>query len=145
MAKAFTHWPEISSQLHELFECAPQEAVVDAEAALACTALNAIEDGNYPEEIVRKVKERAEGIIVACAERDGERIATTLAEPRRLLMRLDDFIVSFDRPVRQDVLPEMVTRVRAFLDDCRRFDHALSEIPILLWEQTKGDTVPHVG
>lgn len=133
-ASAFSNWPTISRKLHELFERAPKEAVTDTETAWAHMALKAVDDPGYPEEIAAKVRKKANAIIVACAARDRERIGAALAEPKRLLVRLDEFVGPVGARKEPASAYDAEMHVRQFLDDCRKFDRALSAIPSKLRE-----------
>jgi len=92
--QAFTNWPEISSQIHDLFFRAPHEAISEPQALLARMALDAVEEPGYPGEVANEVRARANEVIVACAARDKDKIRRALAEPKRLLKQLDGLVAS---------------------------------------------------
>lgn len=133
-ASAFSNWPDISKQLHDLFQRAPEEAVTDPEAAVARMALKAVDDMDYPEKIAAKVRERANAIIASCAARDRELIEAALSEPERLLARLDNFIASIGKKREPVSAWNAEVHVYEFLDDCHKFGGALSAIPAKLRE-----------
>lgn len=133
-ASAFSNWPDISKQLHDLFQRAPEEAVTDPEAAVARMALKAVNDPDYPEEIAAKVRERANVVMTSCAARDREQIEASLAEPKQLLARLDEFVASVGERKNLTSMRDAEMQVRQFLDDCRKFDRELSAIPSKLRE-----------
>ena len=127
-AKAFRNWPGISAALHDLFECAPREALAEPQAVLARMALEQVESDVFPESVRAVVRERAQRVLAECAKRDKERVEQAIAEPRRLVEAIDEFValLSADDRIAE---PEAEQRVHDFLDNCRRLDRALSDIP----------------
>lgn len=132
--KAFNHWPTISKKLHDLFNRAPSEAIVDGAAVLARLALCAVEENNYHADLAQNVRDEAHTILARSAEANRERIAAAIAEPMCLLESIDDFIMRVQRP--GNVLPrtEAEAQVSNFLEWCRQLDRELSAIPVRLRE-----------
>lgn len=138
--KAFKHWPGISSSLWDLFERALREATTDPEAMLARMAITEVGKRDYPESIAVAGRERAERVLAECAARSGELVGKAIEEPRRLVKAIDEFVALFtarsDHPhpspqgeggkISGD---EVERHVRDFLDNVRRLDRALSDIP----------------
>lgn len=141
-AKAFRNWPTVSVSLHDLFERAPREAFTDPDAALACMTLKEIGRGGYPESAAAVVRERAEHMLTECAKRNRRFVEKAIEEPRRLVKVMDEFVALFNNrmlcphpsPLPEGegvkiVADEAERHARDFLDNCRRLDRALSEIP----------------
>lgn len=132
--KAFNHWPKISINLHDLFNRAPVEAIADDTAALARLALSAIEKNHYPTDLAQIVRDKALVILEQSAEVNSERIAAVIDEPMRLLESIDGFIIRVQQPGNALPRTEAEMQVRKFLEWCRQFDRALSDIPVRLRE-----------
>lgn len=133
-AKAFRHWPKISSNLHDLFNRAPTEATSDDMVALARLALGAVEENHYPAELAQMVRDEAYAVLARSAEANHERIAGAIAEPMRLLESIDGFIRCAQRPGNALQVAEAEAQTRQFLQWCRQLDLALSSIPVRLRE-----------
>ena len=137
--KAFRNWPEISAVLHDLFERAPREALPDPEAMLAHMALEQIESDVFPEPIRMEVQKRAEAVLAECVRHKGAEIMAALAEPKRLVQSIDEFVARFNEgkdtsfssplPEERDLKHDATERVRKLLENCRKLDRALSDIP----------------
>lgn len=126
--KALRHWPAISRSLHGLFDRAGREAMTFPEALLAELAQGAAAKPACPPPLAAIIRADARQVLVQCAERSRDTIDAALAEPRRLLAALDEFVTLFQDgapPVSLNRL-DAERRVREFLDDCRRFDGAVS-------------------
>jgi len=136
--KAFKHWPGISKSLRDLFDRAPREAITDPEAVLASMVLAEIGKRDYPASAAAVVRERAERVLAECAERGKGLVEKVIEEPKRLVAETDDFVALFGRADHRFAVDEAERRVRQFLDDCRRLDRALSDIPRRLREGASG-------
>lgn len=132
--KAFKHWRAISLSLHELFDRAPREAITDPVAVIARMATEEVKKGNYSVSVENIVRERAERTLARCTERDKGLIDNAIAESKRLLNELDKFVALFDKDDLRLAADEAEQRVREFLDNCRRLDRGLSDIPRRLRE-----------
>ena len=151
--KAFKHWPRISNSLRDLLKRAPREAPTDPNAVLARMATAEIGKGRYPALVAAIVHERAERVLQESAARFGQPVEMAIEEPRRLVEKMDEFVALFDTGVGHPHLgplpegegmnnkalgpregertpaDEAERRVREFLENCRRLDRALSDIP----------------
>lgn len=139
--QAFTNWPEISSQIHDLFKRAPREAISDPQALLARMALDAVEEAGFPHDVASEVLAKANEVIAGCAAKDGEKIEQALSESKKLLDELDGLVASMSphhKPhPHPGSLPEgegmdkwtAMEQVGNLLDVCRRFGNAMSDIP----------------
>lgn len=92
-------------------------------------ALAEIGKWDYPASAAAGVRERAEHVLAECAERNGGLVEKAIEEPRRLVKAMDEFVALFSRTDRHLAIDKSERRVREFLDNCRRLDHALSDIP----------------
>lgn len=127
--KAFRHWVGISISLIDLFKRAPREAIQDSDALLAHLALVEIGRGEIPASVAANVRERAESAQAKCRERNEGIVEKVIEESRRLVKAMDEFVVLASNSNHRLPVEESERRVRAFLEDCRRLDRALSDIP----------------
>lgn len=127
--KAFRNWLGISESLRDLFDRAPCEAIVDPESVLARMAIEEIGKCGYPDSITAVVRERAEEVLVQSAKRSGWLVEKAIEEPKRLTKAMDDFVALFNSTHNRFSVNESELRVREFLENCRRLDRVLSDIP----------------
>ncbi len=134
-AKAFNNWPDISAKLRDLFDRAFREALPEPEGELSRLVLERIGMSGLPEPLCSEVRGRAGKMLTESAQRNLEVVEDAIAEPKRLVKEIDEFIALFDSRHPGTVtggdrgVDDAERRVRDFLDNCRRLDRALSDIP----------------
>jgi acyl-CoA reductase-like NAD-dependent aldehyde dehydrogenase len=140
VAKAIKNWPALSARLRDLFDRALREALMEPEAILARMALEEVERANYTQAVTEQVRRQARDVLESCAKRNAAVVQAAIAEPRRLVDALDEFVRLFKPDNRRRAFPSEKARqkVEGFLENCRQLDRALSDIPRRLSQRTGG-------
>lgn len=127
--KAFRHWYGISIHLRILFDRAPYDAISNPDVVLAKMAIGEIGTSSNLDSVTVVVSKRAEELLARSAVRNRELVEKVIAEPKRLVKAMDDFVALFDSTNNRFSVDESKLRIREFLENCRRLDHVLSDIP----------------